>query len=230
MRMMCRAILVACGLIFATHFAPSQASELPFGFVRLYDVDATIVQDMRYAGPDNFTHAPVTGYHAAECILTAKAAKALAEVQRDLRKHKLGLKVWDCYRPVKAVDSFVAWAAKDRGFDKTYHPRISRERLIAEGYIGKRSGHSAGSTVDLTLVFRDGVDVDMGTGFDFFDPQSHTESTAVPETTRFNRQLLRGAMQRRGFRNYAREWWHFTLEGQPFAGRRFDFDISPRGK
>ncbi|MDB5551051.1 MAG: D-alanyl-D-alanine dipeptidase [Rhizobium sp.] len=108
MRMMCRALAFACGLILVAHFASSQAAELPAGFVYLSDIDVAIVQDKCYAGPANFTHAPVAGYRAAECILTAKAAKALAQVQQDLRTRKLGLKVWDCYRPAKAVDSFVA--------------------------------------------------------------------------------------------------------------------------
>ena len=230
MRMMCRTLAFACGLMLKGHFGPLQAAELPSGFVYLSDIDAAIVQDMRYAGADNFTHAPVAGYRAAECILTAKAAKALAQVQQDLRRSKFGLKVWDCYRPAKAVDGFVAWAGNGRGFDKTHYPRVSRDRLIAEGYIGKRSGHSSGSTIDLTLVSLDGVEADMGTGFDFFDPLAHAESTGVSKAARANRALLREAMQRHGFKNYAREWWHFSLEGQPFAGRRFDFDILPRSK
>jgi zinc D-Ala-D-Ala dipeptidase len=211
-------------------FVVAQAAELPSGFVYLADIDAAIVQDMRYAGPDNFTRAPVPGYAAAECILTTKAAKALAQVQRDLRSRKLGLKVWDCYRPAKAVDSFVAWVGDGSGFDATYYPHVSRDRLITEGYIGRRSGHSAGSTVDLTLVSLGGVELDMGTGFDFFDPLAHIGNTDVSVAVRARRTMLRDAMQRRGFRNYAREWWHFSLEGQPFAGRRFDFDILPRGK
>jgi zinc D-Ala-D-Ala dipeptidase len=229
MPMMCRMLIVACGLMLAVQ-AAAQAAELPPGFVYLSDIDAAIVQDLRYAGRDNFTHAPVPGYDAAECILTAKAAKALAQVQRDLQNRKLGLKVWDCYRPAKAVDSFVAWAGGGAGVDKIHHPRVSRDRLIAKGYIGKRSGHSTGSTIDLTLVSLDAAEVDMGTGFDFFDPLAHTNSTGVSKIARANRKLLVEAMQRRGFTNYAREWWHFSLENQPFAGRRFDFDILPRGK
>jgi D-alanyl-D-alanine dipeptidase len=228
--MMCRALAFACGLMLAVQAAVAQAADLPSGFVYLSDIDAAIVQDMRYAGPDNFTHAPVAGYRAAECILTEKAAKALAQVQQDLRSQKLGLKVWDCYRPVKAVDSFAAWAGNGRGFDKDHYPRVSRDRLIAEGYIGRRSGHSSGSTVDLTLVSLDGAEVDMGTGFDFFDPLAHTRSDGVSKAVRTNRMLLVEAMQHHGFRNYSREWWHFSLEGQPFAGRRFDFDILPNVK
>jgi D-alanyl-D-alanine dipeptidase len=230
MRMMCRALALACGLMLAVQPATARAADLPSGFVYLSDIDATIAQDMRYAGPHNFTLAPVPGYHAAECILTAKAARALAQVQMDLKGRKLGLKVWDCYRPVKAVNSFVAWAGKGHGFDKVHYPRVSRDRLIADGYIGKRSSHSKGSTIDLTLVSLDGAEADMGTGFDFFDPLAHTDSTGVSRAARDNRKLLVDAMQRRGFRNYAREWWHFSLENQPFAGRRFDFDILPKGQ
>jgi len=227
--MMRRALSLACGLMLVTLLASAQAAELPSGFVYLSDIDAAIVQDMRYAGPDNFTRVPVAGYRAAECILTAKAAKALAQVQQDLLPRKLGLKVWDCYRPAKAVDAFVAWVGRGRGFDKTHYPRVSRDRLIAGGYIGRRSGHSSGSTVDLTLVSLDGANVDMGTGFDFFDPLSHTESAGISRAARANRALLRQSMQKHGFRNYAREWWHFSLAQQPFAGRRFDFDILPKG-
>jgi len=230
MRMMRRALSLACGLMLVALSVSAQAAELPSGFVYLSDIDAAVVQDMRYAGPDNFTRVPVAGYRAAECILTVNAAKALAQVQRDLLHRNLRLKVWDCYRPVKAVDAFVAWAGSGRGFDKTHYPRVSRDRLIAGGYIGRRSGHSSGSTVDLTLVSLDGADVDMGTRFDFFDPLSHAESADVSPAVRANRALLRQVMRKHGFRNYVREWWHFSLEGQPFAGRRFDFDILPKGK
>jgi D-alanyl-D-alanine dipeptidase len=224
-----RLLTTAGGILWAISFSVASAGSLPEGFVYLSDADPTIVQDMRYASAANFTRAPVPGYRAAECVLTTEAAKALARVQQNLRAKKFGLKVWDCYRPAKAVKAFVAWVGASRGFDKDYHPRVARSELISEGYIGKRSGHSAGSTVDLTLIDSDGRELDMGTGFDFFDPLARTASGGISRSAKANRELLLRAMKQQGFRNYAGEWWHFSLERQPFAGRVFDFDIVPRG-
>jgi D-alanyl-D-alanine dipeptidase len=171
--------------------------------------------------------APIDGYERPVCLLTEPAAQALAAVQRDLRAAGLGLRVYDCYRPQRAVDHFLRWAADlgDQRTKATFYPRVAKQELIARGYIAERSGHSRGSTVDVTLVGADGAPLEMGTPFDLFDERSHTDSQEVPDAARANRAKLRAAMERRGFRNLAVEWWHYTLEGEPYPERRFDTPV-----
>jgi D-alanyl-D-alanine dipeptidase len=226
-----RVVAALAGLLMTFSFAAAQAANLPSGFVYLSDIDPTIAQDIRYAGRDNFTHAPVPGYQTAECVLSKQTAQALAKVQSDLRAKGHGLLVYDCYRPAKAVRRFVEWASEEGGTDPVYHPNIPRNRLIVEGYIGRTSGHSSGGTVDLTLVRLSEVGhtlLPMGTAFDFFDPLASTKSNRIAAEARASRRLLVEAMSARGFRNYRREWWHFRYAGEPFAGRVFDFDILPK--
>lgn len=218
--------------------ARSADDGLPAGFVFLADVAPSILQDVRYAGSDNFLGRPVAGYDGAEIVLTREAAEALAAVEKDLASDGLGLLVYDGYRPQQAVDDFVTWAKDpaDLKMQDVYYPRVPKDRLFADGYIAERSGHSRGSTVDLTLIRRTpgryldtaATIVDMGTPFDFFDPASHTASTAVPAAARANRARLRTAMARRGFRGIAEEWWHFTLDPEPFPDTFFDFPVPPR--
>jgi D-alanyl-D-alanine dipeptidase len=199
--------------------------------VSLAELAPGVLLDVRYAGSDNFVGAPVDGYERPVCLLSEPAARVLAEVQHDLEAEGLGLRVFDCYRPQRAVAHFVRWA-RDLGDQRTkaaYYPRVEKDRLFAEGYIAERSGHSRGSTVDLGLVARqvDGslADVDMGTPFDLFDPRSHTESPEVEPAQRANRLHLRAAMQRRGFRNLPVEWWHYTLENEPYPDLYLDVPV-----
>ncbi|CAO4152145.1 D-alanyl-D-alanine dipeptidase [Methylorubrum aminovorans] len=186
---------------------------------------AGLVLDMRYAGSNNFIGRPVAGYEASRCLLTPQAARALAQVQAALAPEGLGLKVFDCYRPRRAVTDFAAWARDpaDRRMKAAYYPRTDKADLFRLGYIAERSSHSRGSTVDLTLVRRaDGIELDMGTPFDLFDEASATEFPGIaPEQAR-NRRRLRDAMIRAGFAPYAQEWWHFTLKGEPFPATSFD--------
>ena len=198
--------------------------------VSLGDVAPGVALDVRYAGADNFVGAPIDGYERPACLLSERAARALAAVQRDLEAEGLGLRVFDCYRPRRAVAHFVRWA-RDLGDQRTkaaYYPRVEKAGLFAEGYIAERSGHSRGSTIDLTLVARrknGRVELGMGTPFDLFDPRSHTESPEVTVAQRANRLRLRAAMERRGFRNYPLEWWHYTLEDEPYPDREFDVPV-----
>ncbi len=234
--------------------AERRAAELPAGLAYLRDVDATIVQAIRYAGADNFSGAKVPGYDAGECILTKKAAEALRRVQDALRSRNLSLKVYDCYRPRRSVKAFVDWAKRpepDSAKSKRFHPNIGRGKLIALGYIAAVSGHSRADTVDLTLTptpaadsagvrSADGGDncttpdaalksdgsLDMGTTFDCFDAKSNTSSPSISQSQRENRRALVSAMEREGYRNYSREWWHFTFgDGR---GADYDFPIAPR--
>lgn len=214
---------------------PAQDSGETVDAPDLVDVTAlepSIRVDMRYAGADNFVGEPVDGYEAARCLLTRPAAEALARVQRSLADERLGLLVYDCYRPQRAVDHFVRWAQDtgDLRTKATHYPNVDKARLFEQGYIAERSGHSRASTVDLTLVrFSSGTGptaaaepLDMGTPYDFFDPRSNTESPDVTESQLANRLRLRDAMEAGGFRNYAAEWWHYTLRDEPWPDGYFD--------
>jgi D-alanyl-D-alanine dipeptidase len=184
--------------------------------------------DLRYARADNFVGARVDGYDAARCLLSAPAARALALVQADLAADGLGLVVFDCYRPQRAVDHFVRWSREPVDPDSAarYHPRVPKQELFAQGYVATRSGHSRGSTVDVGLArTSDGVQLDGGTPFDFFDPRSHHDARESSETARANRTRLRTAMERRGFVAYAPEWWHYTLAGEPYPTTYFDVPV-----
>ena len=208
---------------------------------------------MRYAGFDNFTGHPLPGYGAPECVLRRDVAQALAQVQTDLEKSNLSLKVYDCYRPTRAVRAFMRWA-NDGAFDKPtkrFFPTLEKRTLFAQGYIAAQSRHSTGSAVDLTLIQRPAVpappfdprriygpctgpeaqrapdtSLDMGTGFDCFDERSHTSSGANTPEQKRRRALLVAAMRARGFHNYFREWWHFSFG--PRAGQAYDFAIEGR--
>lgn len=232
------ALVAGAALLLAASARP--AASLPSGFVHLSDVDPSIVQDIRYAGADNFLGRRAKGYEGASCVLTEKAARALAKVQAGLAGEGLGLVVFDCYRPATAVADFVRWANEGGPADPRWHPNTPRGNLIREGYIASRSAHSRGSTVDLGIVrLENGADgaaaecggtgarmLDFGTGFDCFDPKSRTASDAVGTEARRHRQLLVRLMDEAGFRNYSAEWWHFTLRGEPFAKKVFDFPVT----
>jgi D-alanyl-D-alanine dipeptidase len=206
----------------------SAASAQPASFVDAATVVPGLVLEMRYFGTHNFVGARIDGYEAPRCLLTRQAASALAAVERDLATHDLGLKVFDCYRPARAVAHFLRWARNpaDRKTKPEFYPAVDKRDLFADGYIASRSGHSRGSTVDLTLVrLADGNELDMGGPFDFFGPQSWRSYRALNEEAWRNRTLLADAMRRGGFRPYDREWWHFTLRGEPFPGSYFDFPV-----
>lgn len=200
----------------------------------LVDVQARVPDidlDIRYAGPNNFVGAPIDGYEAPRCYLLDPAASALARVEADLRAQQMRLRVFDCYRPVRAVRSFVAWARDldDQRSKARYYPNVDKAALVPD-YIADRSGHSRGATVDLTLMRcdREGEHcepLDMGTEFDFFDERAHTDAPEVNEAQRENRKLLRQAMERHGFRNYPLEWWHYTLWVEPAPDVAYDVPV-----
>jgi zinc D-Ala-D-Ala dipeptidase len=233
----------------------AQATAAPRDFVALSDVAPPILQDIRYATRHNFVGRRIDGYLEPTCILTRQAAEGLRQVQARLRKQGYTLKVYDCYRPQRAVDHFVRWA-KDLADEKMkaeFYPNVAKDRLFAEGYIAEKSGHSRGSTMDLTVVklpprfqrpyfpgeplepcfaprnqrFPDNT-VDMGTGYDCFDPLAHTDNPAITGVARTNRDVLRNAMTTAGFRNLPEEWWHYTLDNEPFPDTYFDFPVSRR--
>jgi D-alanyl-D-alanine dipeptidase len=228
-RMILPALLVALGFFLVSPaFAQTADHKRPADFVDASIVVPRLVVEMRYAGPNNFVGVPIDGYDKPVCLLTQPAAAALAQVARDLEPRGLVLKVFDCYRPVRAVAHFVRWArnTSDIARKSEFYPHVDKRNLFREGYIASRSGHSRGSTVDLTLARSvDGKELDMGTPYDFFSPRSWPSNKQVSTEAQANRALLAQAMQRRGFTAYNKEWWHFTLRHEPFPASAFDFPV-----
>ncbi|MEU6075009.1 M15 family metallopeptidase [Micromonospora sp. NPDC047074] len=223
------------------------------GFVVLTDVDPRIRTDIRYATAHNFVGRPVAGYPEPLCLLTRRAAEALRRVQDAALTRGRSLKVYDCYRPQRAADDFVSWAGQpgEQRMKAEFYPRVAKSELFDQGYVGAPTAHSRGSTLDLTLVdvptptqppyapgqplvsctaphgqrFADNG-VDMGTGFDCFDPLAHTDSPRVTGVPRDNRRLLRQLMTDGGFVNYDREWWHYRFRDEPWPDTYFDLPVA----
>lgn len=245
-----RLLVIIAAALFAPLPVAAQAG-LPAGFVHLADVAPTIRQDIRYAGSRNFMGRPIAGYLAGECILTRRAAEALARAQAEIAPRGLTLVVWDCYRPTSAVADMMAWTrdAADQRMKAVFYPAVDKARLSLDGYLSSRSTHSRGSTVDLGIAragtspgfatgactappgrrLDDGA-LDFGTSYDCFDPAAHIRAPGLSREAAANRALLAALMQRNGFRAYAREWWHFQLVNEPFPGRVFDFPVVSRGQ
>jgi D-alanyl-D-alanine dipeptidase len=199
------------------------------GLVDVATLAPGIRVEMRYAGTDNFTGAVVPGYEARTCLLLEPAAEALAKVQADLRSQDLSLTIFDCYRPVRAVHAFVAWAhdLSDQRTKAEHYPDVDKSQLLGP-YIAETSGHSRGATVDLGLIRcieDDCRRLDMGTGFDLFDPRANTDNPGISATQRANRKLLLDAMKQRGFVNYPMEWWHFTFKPEPTPATAYDVPV-----
>lgn len=247
-------LLLALGLGFVTlQPALAQSRALPADFVYLRDVDPSIEQDIRYAGVDNFIGRPLAGYSTAECVVKRPVADALANVQRQLVSRNLSLKMFDCYRPDRAVKDMLAWSKDPRETQAqhNYNPKLHKQDLFRLGYIAEHSGHSTGAAVDLSIVDRrapkqtpfdphvtyadctapvaqraPGDGVDMGTGYDCSDEKAHTLSANIDAQQKASRVLLVKAMASEGFVNFRLEWWHFSLPR--VAGPAYDFPILPR--
>jgi D-alanyl-D-alanine dipeptidase len=215
---------LACGLAAC---ASAPAAEMDrAGFVDAARTVSGLVVDMRYFGEENFVGRRISGYAAPVCLLTREAAEALGKAQALVRASGFGLKVYDCYRPTRAVADFAAWARDpaDQKRKAEHYPAIDKSRLFELGYIAERSGHSRGSTVDVTLVHLGSMlEVDMGSPYDLFDPKSWPTDTTVSHGAIVNRSLLQGAMISAGFRPLTEEWWHFTLNDEPHPETYFDF-------
>lgn len=223
---LCRWLFV----LSATAASCSLWADVPQGFVEVREAVPAIVVELRYASEDNFVGKVIDGYESERCYLTAQAAAALKNVQAELEPFGLGLKVFDAYRPQRAVDHFVRWAEDlgDTRMKALYYPDVEKKNLFRDGYIAAKSGHSRGSTVDLTIVTLDGgaaVELDMGTGWDFFGPRSWPSSIEVSAKARAHRMLLQSLMVKHGFRPLAEEWWHFTLVDEPFPDTYFNFPV-----
>jgi zinc D-Ala-D-Ala dipeptidase len=239
--------LALAGLVSQAH-----AETLPGGFVYLRDIDPTIIQDMRYASANNFLGRPLAGYRAPECIVKREVGLRLKAVQEELAKRKLSLKMFDCYRPTRAVADMYRWSrdGKETANDRRFSPAFRKQDLFRLGYIATYSLHSTGGALDLTLVDLTADNsaafdptktyaactapvtarapegsIDMGTGYDCTDLKGHTWATSItPEQRRWRKELV-AAMARQGFVNYSKEWWHFSLPG--VSGPAYDFPITP---
>jgi len=218
-------------LLYTLYTGILNAADLPSGFVYLTDAVPTIVQDIRYAKTENFIGMPIDGYINPIAITTKEAAIALNHAQTDLRRFGFRLKVFDAYRPQRAVNHFVRWAKdlKDVRKQSEYYPQVAKQDLFREDYIASKSGHSRGSTLDVTLVSFDAKglaqDLDMGTHFDYFDPRSWPEYSELTVMQRANRMLLQTVMEKHGFKPYPKEWWHFTLKQEPYPNTYFNFNV-----
>lgn len=238
------AVFVPCAI--------SVGATKPSDFVDIKKVSPSIMVEMRYFTSHNFTGKRVPGYESPKCLLTKKAAEALSKVQDELKPFSLSLKVYDCYRPQRAVDEFDRWAkdSDDTKMKVEFYPFVEKGNMFRDGYIAHKSGHSRGSTVDLTIValppasqekfvdvaqlksclapasgrFGDNS-IDMGTGYDCFDPASNTFSDKIGVTQKINRALLKTAMEKNGFVFYSKEWWHFRLADEPYPDTYFDFPV-----
>lgn len=237
--------LFGCGNQFST-------DKMPADFVDVKEIIPTIVLDLRYLTDYNFLGTPVDGYEVNKCVLTRKAATALSKVQDELNQFGLSLKIYDAYRPQRAVDHFVRWAKQisDTTMKREFYPDVDKKNLFEEGYIASKSSHSRGSTVDVTIVpmpvppqpeysnkmgqcecyqpvykrFPDNG-IDMGTGFDCFHEAATTVRSNLRLNVRINRLLLKTLMEKHGFRNYSAEWWHYTFVDEPYPDTYFDFVV-----
>ncbi|WP_020668440.1 M15 family metallopeptidase [Amycolatopsis nigrescens] len=250
-----RCVLIAALLVALLPAVPAQASPIraPSEFVALRDVDPTIIEEIRYFTPHNFVGRRIHGYLEPMCILTRPAAEALRAAQQRLLPQGYTLKVYDCFRPQRAVDDFVRWAERlnDQRMKTEFYPNIDKSTLFDAGYIAAKSGHSRGSTMDVTLVklppgpqrpYRPGEPlvsclapvgvrfpdnaVDTGTGFDCFDPLANTADPRVTGPARQHRDLLKQSLEVVGMKNLPEEWWHFTLRNEPFPDTYFNFPVS----
>jgi D-alanyl-D-alanine dipeptidase len=222
--------LVAALLFFALSpsFNTLTADTVPSGFVDLQTLLPDLILDIRYFGSDNFIGRPIDGYHAPKALLSQEAALALAAVQREANSLGFQLKIFDAYRPQTAVNHFVNWASlvDDTLTKARYYPDVDKKDLFALKYIAERSGHTRGSTIDLTLVdMATSEELDMGSTFDLFGEKSHHGSPLVDEQQSANRLLLKELMLRHGFKHYPEEWWHYTLTNEPYPDTYFDFQV-----
>ncbi len=221
--------ILLTSLVIFSFAAISTASEVSYDksdFVPIYTVIDDAAYDVRYYSSNNFTGNKINGYKAPIIYMTKEGANALSIAADDLRKQGYRLLIWDTYRPQKAVDNFVEWInnPNDDG-DKSFYPKLKKSDLLKGQYIMEKSGHTRGSTVDLTLIKKDGSFVDMGGTFDLFSEISHPDYKKLTKEQKKNRKILHDAMIKAGFKGIDSEWWHFTLENEPYPDTYFDFDV-----
>jgi len=216
-------------IFFLLFLVSLSMASIPSGFVSLNELCPSMIIGMSYSTPDNFTGEVVAGYKAKTAYLAKIPAEALCLVQGEAMKKGFVLKIFDSYRPVKAVSFFQSWAKKSETNPKIkelYYPKFTRLELFEQGYIAKQSSHSRGSAVDLTLVnLKTQHALDMGSAFDYFDDLSNTDSPKVTAEQKKNRMILKELMEGRGFKNFSQEWWHYSYRPEPYPEQYFDFDV-----
>ncbi len=203
-------------------------AQLPDGFTYVKKKIPSIQTELRYYSTNNFIGRPIKGYNKDVCILSTQATRALKKVQKELNSFNLSLKIYDAYRPQRAVNHFIAWAKdlNDTIKKQEYYPAVDKKDLFKDQYIATKSRHSSGSTLDVTLVdMNTGDELNMGTPYDYFGPQSWIHFMRLTTQQKANRLLLQSIMTKHGFRPYPWEWWHFTLRGEPFKDQHFDFPV-----
>ena len=201
----------------------------PSGFILLSDQVPGIIQEIRYYSTFNFIGDRIDGYEEPCALMTKEAARALKSVSNEMNARGYRLKVFDAYRPARAVKHFVLWGIEDLDMRMKpyFYPDLEKQELFKQGYIASQSSHSRGSAVDLTLLdMRTGKELDMGSPFDLFSPVSHPDWRGVTDEQYENRMLLQRAMVRGGFRPIDCEWWHFLLENEPYPDTYFNFPVS----
>lgn len=194
----------------------------------LKNKNASIQSELRYLSNNNFIGKKIDGYYNNSIIITSETAEALDKVQKELLKKDLSLKVFDAYRPQQSVDHFVRWAKvlNDTLMKQEYYPDVPKSELFKRGYIASKSGHTRGSTVDVTIVdVKTGKELDMGSPYDFFGEKSHPHYKNISAKQKENRFLLRKLMLANNFVPYENEWWHFTLKNEPFPKTYFNFPV-----
>ena len=224
--MMKKIVLTAFMFFCSTVVFASQISYDKSDFAPVSSVIDDVAYDIRYYSPNNFTGARINGYKAPVAYMTKESLKALSVAAEDLRKQGYRLLIWDTYRPQKAVDNFVTWINDPNNpGDKEFYPDLDKSDLLKGNYIMEKSGHTRGSTVDLTLIKKDGGFVDMGGTFDLFSEISHPDYKKLSRKQKANRKILHDAMIKAGFNGLDSEWWHFTLKNEPYPDTYFDFDV-----
>ena len=206
----------------------AQEKNLHKDFVYIKEQIPDIKLDIRYAGSNNFIGKPVNSYQKPVGILSKPATEALEKVQNDLMSQGYCLKIFDAYRPQTAVNHFIEWARNpaDTLTKAKFYPEVAKKDLFQLGYIASKSGHSRGSTIDLTIMdAKTGKELDMGSGYDFFGDISHHNTDKITKEQKANRSLLKRIMIKNGFRPYPEEWWHYTLRNEPYPETYFDFPV-----
>jgi len=215
-------------LLFFSFVTFSQAQKLPKGFSYVKEIAPTIQSELRYCYDNNFIGTSIEGYNEDILITSTKTANALKKAQAEFLKKGFCLKIFDAYRPQTAVNHFVRWAREtnDTLMKQEYYPKLNKRHLFKLGYISSKSGHSRGSSVDLTIINTEsGEELDMGSPFDFFGNISNITFNDLTEKQKQNRKILQTTMSKNGFRPYKNEWWHFTLRNEPFPKTYFTFPI-----
>ncbi len=215
-------------LILVLFFQTLGFAQLPEGLVYVKKIIPDLDVELRYYTTNNFVGDTIDGYNSNKLILTKQTAEALKLIQEELQQQNLCLKIYDGYRPQQAVNHFIRWAKKlnDTVNKQQFYPDIKKQFLFKEEYIATRSGHSKGSTLDLTIIDGNtGIPLDMGSAYDFFGHESWVSYEDISKEQKQNRQLLQTVMLKHNFRNYPKEWWHFTLRWEPFPKTYFDFPV-----